>query len=139
MAEGAQSVSELPVKRPRVEEENGGVSVEMELNNGGATELPECMSSVIPGWFSEISPMWPGNFVFHHFWRRAETWRYEFLNTYSSVFVNFFRVLGLYILLFLGCIYLGCIWYFVFRGSWFGLCIDKVYLCSWMMLMEFRV
>lgn len=22
-----------------------------------------CMSSVIPGWFSEISPMWPGGFL----------------------------------------------------------------------------
>ncbi|XP_057774622.1 spermidine synthase 1 isoform X2 [Salvia miltiorrhiza] len=63
MAEAAaQSAGELPVKRPREEEEveNGGVSVEMEANNGAATELPECMSSVIPGWFSEISPMWPG-------------------------------------------------------------------------------
>ncbi|KAI3467505.1 hypothetical protein Pfo_024168 [Paulownia fortunei] len=57
MAEGARSVSELPVKRPREEE---AANVEMEVNNGGVTELPECMSSVIPGWFSEISPMWPG-------------------------------------------------------------------------------
>ncbi|KAG8383160.1 hypothetical protein BUALT_Bualt05G0155700 [Buddleja alternifolia] len=34
----------------------------MEVNNGDATavEVPESLSSVIPGWFSEISPMWPG-------------------------------------------------------------------------------
>ncbi|KAK6160179.1 hypothetical protein DH2020_003560 [Rehmannia glutinosa] len=60
MAEGAQSVSELPVKRPREEEANGGVTVEMDVNDGGVSELPDCISSVIPGWFSEISPMWPG-------------------------------------------------------------------------------
>ncbi|KAK4402812.1 Spermidine synthase [Sesamum angolense] len=40
--------------------DGGGVSVEMELNNGGAAGQPEGFSSVIPGWFSEISPMWPG-------------------------------------------------------------------------------
>ncbi|KAK6160178.1 hypothetical protein DH2020_003559 [Rehmannia glutinosa] len=57
MAEGAQSVSELPVKRPREEEANGGVTVEMDVNDGGVPELPDCISSVIPGWFSEISPM----------------------------------------------------------------------------------
>lgn len=22
-----------------------------------------CMSAVIPGWFSEINPMWPGGFL----------------------------------------------------------------------------
>ncbi|KAL8550482.1 hypothetical protein ACS0TY_009054 [Phlomoides rotata] len=33
---------------------------EIEVNNGGVTEVPEAMPSVIPGWFSEISPMWPG-------------------------------------------------------------------------------
>lgn len=64
MAEGAQPATEFPVKRPREEEENGGASVEMEQNNGSTTKLPDCMSSVIPGWFSEISPMWPGNFLF---------------------------------------------------------------------------
>ncbi|KAL9166214.1 hypothetical protein ABFS82_05G015100 [Erythranthe guttata] len=36
----------------------------MEANNSGtaaaAAELPDSISSVIPGWFSEISPMWPG-------------------------------------------------------------------------------
>ncbi|KAL8546682.1 hypothetical protein ACS0TY_006419 [Phlomoides rotata] len=33
---------------------------EIEVNNGGVTEVPEAMPSVILGWFSEISPMWPG-------------------------------------------------------------------------------
>ncbi|KAL3654090.1 hypothetical protein CASFOL_003771 [Castilleja foliolosa] len=60
MAEGGQSVSELSAKRPREEETNGEVTAEMDVNGGGATELPAGMSSVIPGWFSEISPMWPG-------------------------------------------------------------------------------
>ncbi|CAA2934834.1 Spermidine synthase [Olea europaea subsp. europaea] len=34
----------------------------MEVNNGGgaAADLPDSISSVIPGWFSEISPLWPG-------------------------------------------------------------------------------
>lgn len=65
MAEAAQSAGELPVKRQRGEEEaaNGGASAGMEVNNGAAMELPESMSSVIPGWFSEMSSMWPGEFV----------------------------------------------------------------------------
>ncbi|KAL6491774.1 hypothetical protein OROGR_034139 [Orobanche gracilis] len=59
MAEAAQSAGEMPVKRPREEEVNGSASAEMEVNNGTVTELPESMFSVIPGWFSEIKPMWP--------------------------------------------------------------------------------
>ncbi|KMT07280.1 hypothetical protein BVRB_6g149100 [Beta vulgaris subsp. vulgaris] len=59
--EGIISGTDLPVKRPREEENmsennnNGvnGVSMETE-------EKPNSMSSIIPGWFSEISPMWPG-------------------------------------------------------------------------------
>ncbi|KAF8390384.1 hypothetical protein HHK36_024910 [Tetracentron sinense] len=54
--------ADLPVKRQRedeLENENGvsasSVSVEMEHK-----KEPDCISSVIPGWFSEISPMWPG-------------------------------------------------------------------------------
>ncbi|KAH7515552.1 hypothetical protein FEM48_Zijuj10G0058000 [Ziziphus jujuba var. spinosa] len=47
---------DLPLKRPREEEENG-VSVAMDTE--GKKE-PESISTVIPGWFSEISPMWPG-------------------------------------------------------------------------------
>ncbi|KAK4263252.1 hypothetical protein QN277_028689 [Acacia crassicarpa] len=53
---------DLPVKRQREEEEENGVSaspVSMETDiNGG--KLPNFMSPVIPGWFSEISSMWPG-------------------------------------------------------------------------------
>lgn len=61
MAEEA-NLTELPGKRPREEaaEENGGISVTMEESNGVAAA--ECISTIIPGWFSEISPMWPGKF-----------------------------------------------------------------------------
>ncbi|KAK6115143.1 hypothetical protein DH2020_007412 [Rehmannia glutinosa] len=31
----------------------------MDVNDGGVMELPDCISSVILGWFSEISLMWP--------------------------------------------------------------------------------
>ncbi|KAL6580760.1 Spermidine synthase 2 [Orobanche minor] len=46
--------------------EAGGDEAEMDVNNGGASEveLPGSISSVIPGWFSEISPMWPGNYMY---------------------------------------------------------------------------
>ena len=59
--EGVHGATDLPVKRPREEEEENGVSasaVSMELE--GNKEQPDCISTVIPGWFSEISPMWPG-------------------------------------------------------------------------------
>ena len=59
---------DLPVKRPREEEEqgknmtknngNGVSSVSMETED--SNKLPNSFSSIIPGWFSEISPMWPG-------------------------------------------------------------------------------
>lgn len=53
----AEESVDVPVKRPREEEENGvstsAVGMETEGN-------PDYISSVIPGWFSEISPMWPG-------------------------------------------------------------------------------
>ncbi|KAL9328066.1 hypothetical protein ACSQ67_003069 [Phaseolus vulgaris] len=50
--------SDLPVKRPREEEQDGG-------GNGVPDTLSKLpnhagLSAVIPGWFSEISPMWPG-------------------------------------------------------------------------------
>ncbi|XP_049386665.1 spermidine synthase, partial [Solanum stenotomum] len=58
--------TELPVKRPREEE----AETEMEAannsnnNNGCSTNEKEesspYISSVLPGWFSEISPLWPG-------------------------------------------------------------------------------
>ncbi|XP_059316541.1 spermidine synthase 1 [Lycium ferocissimum] len=52
--------TELPLKRPREEE--------MEVGNNNSSngcnknEKEECpyISSVLPGWFSEISPLWPG-------------------------------------------------------------------------------
>ena len=62
---------DLPVKRPREEEQqqegknmseiNGNEvsSVSMETENSNK-QLPDSFSSVIPGWFSEISSMWPG-------------------------------------------------------------------------------
>lgn len=57
------SATDLPVKRPREEEDNNAA---METENGGAeTKEPSCMSSVIPGWFSEMSPMWPGLLLKH--------------------------------------------------------------------------
>ncbi|GFZ21261.1 spermidine synthase [Actinidia rufa] len=64
MAEESGATADLPVKRPREDgesEDNGGVSVSVEMEDSDCThnEL-ENMSSVIPGWFSEISPMWPG-------------------------------------------------------------------------------
>lgn len=33
------------------------------LENGVSASQPDCISSVIPGWFSEISSMWPGEFL----------------------------------------------------------------------------
>lgn len=55
-------LTEPPVQRPREEaKENGSVSLQMEESNGVAAPA-ECISTIIPGWFSEISPMWPGKF-----------------------------------------------------------------------------
>lgn len=57
------------MKRQRDEEENGvslvsTVSMDMEGGNNkdpdGDGNSNSNISSVIPGWFSEISPMWPG-------------------------------------------------------------------------------
>jgi spermidine synthase len=49
----AESLVESTMKRQRDDQENNGVSVDKDPNANG-------VSSVIPGWFSEISPMWPG-------------------------------------------------------------------------------
>lgn len=59
MAEdGIVGSNELSVKRPREDEPNNGVSapntVAME------SESDDSISSIMNGWFSEISPMWPG-------------------------------------------------------------------------------
>lgn len=61
----AESMVELEssMKRQRDdEEENNGVSVSTMDVEGGDDKDPNGngVSSVIPGWFSEISPMWPG-------------------------------------------------------------------------------
>ncbi|CAM8885782.1 unnamed protein product [Rhodiola kirilowii] len=57
MADEAVIGIDLPVKRAREEElvsnTNGAVMEEDKA-------LPQGVSAVIPGWFSEISPMWPG-------------------------------------------------------------------------------
>lgn len=100
MAEAAQSAGELPVKRPRVDEEevNGGASAEMEVNNGAVEELPESMSSVIPGWFSEMSPMWPGDFhfdfdfVIHTFGRRTVMREFICICDYFCVYILRFHL-----------------------------------------------
>ncbi|CAH9087813.1 unnamed protein product, partial [Cuscuta epithymum] len=60
---GAASGGEFPAKWLREDKQNGvSVRIQMEASNnatnGGGNE--EQFSSIIPGWFSEISPMWPG-------------------------------------------------------------------------------
>ncbi|CAL0314056.1 unnamed protein product [Lupinus luteus] len=49
--ESVVNTIDFPVKRQKENEENGAVSVSNDPNG---------ISAVIPGWFSEISPMWPG-------------------------------------------------------------------------------
>ncbi|XP_010477685.1 PREDICTED: spermidine synthase 1 [Camelina sativa] len=59
----AKESSATDLKRPREEEaaDNGSAAVaSMETENGDQTKEPACFSTVIPGWFSEMSPMWPG-------------------------------------------------------------------------------
>lgn len=51
--------TDLPVKRPREEEENG-VSASIATMEVEGSQEPNGISTVIPGWFSEISPLWPG-------------------------------------------------------------------------------
>ena len=62
-ADGVVGSGDFPVKRAREEEVNGGSAAEaaaadMEIESDNV--LPDSISGVIPGWFSEISPMWPG-------------------------------------------------------------------------------
>ncbi|XP_042499527.1 spermidine synthase 1 [Macadamia integrifolia] len=70
VASASKVSSDLPFKRPREGEEGETVidnsengvsasSLSVEMENGNGKEL-DCISAVIPGWFSEISPMWPG-------------------------------------------------------------------------------
>ncbi|KAF5746606.1 Spermidine synthase 1 [Tripterygium wilfordii] len=58
--EGGALATDLPVKRPREDEENGVPVNTLSMETENNEELPDSISSVIPGWFSEISPMWPG-------------------------------------------------------------------------------
>ncbi|KAJ6903394.1 hypothetical protein NC651_020782 [Populus alba x Populus x berolinensis] len=51
-------VGDLPAKRPREDEENGACAATEAMET--ETNSSDYISSVIPGWFSEISPMWPG-------------------------------------------------------------------------------
>lgn len=70
MAEESGAATDFPVKRQREDEElnhhhnhnHNGVEMEgINDNNSISTNKEsESISSVIPGWFSEISPMWPG-------------------------------------------------------------------------------
>nr|BAJ33639.1 unnamed protein product [Eutrema halophilum] len=61
----AKDASASDLKRPR-EEDEFAAAASMETDNsapsanGDQTKEPACFSSVIPGWFSEMSPMWPG-------------------------------------------------------------------------------
>ncbi|KAF7123957.1 hypothetical protein RHSIM_Rhsim12G0047600 [Rhododendron simsii] len=68
MAEESGAATDFPVKRQREDEElnnnhnHNGVEMEgiNDNNNISTNKESEYISSVIPGWFSEISPMWPG-------------------------------------------------------------------------------
>ncbi|XP_068642345.1 spermidine synthase 1 [Aristolochia californica] len=53
------AATEMPIKRPREcsGTEYNGVNVENMVEEG---KEADCFSSIIPGWFSEINPMWPG-------------------------------------------------------------------------------
>ncbi|KAL0699936.1 hypothetical protein Bca4012_056058 [Brassica carinata] len=52
--DGTKEASATDLKRPREEDDNAAAA------KGNETKEPACFSSVIPGWFSEMSPMWPG-------------------------------------------------------------------------------
>lgn len=73
MAEESGAATDFPVKRQREDEElnnhhnhnHNGVEMEgINDNNSISTNKEsEYISTIIPGWFSEISPMWPGGFL----------------------------------------------------------------------------
>lgn len=66
----AKESSATDLKRPREEDDNGAAAT-METENGDQKKEPACFSTVIPGWFSEMSPMWPGLLLFlsqNKFW-----------------------------------------------------------------------
>ncbi|MCH89141.1 spermidine synthase [Trifolium medium] len=56
-AENTVESTDFPVKRQREDEQlNNGVTVSEIVPQ---EPQPNGLSTVIPGWFSEISPMWP--------------------------------------------------------------------------------
>lgn len=57
---GVGPVADAAAKKP----EENGVSAHALVTGTEGKKQPDCISSVIPGWFSEISPMWPGEFFF---------------------------------------------------------------------------
>ncbi|KAJ7943624.1 Spermidine synthase [Quillaja saponaria] len=57
--ENVVGFTDLPVRKKREEEENGIYASTVSIETDGNKE-PDCISAVIPGWFSEISSMWPG-------------------------------------------------------------------------------
>lgn len=56
--------SDLSIKRPREDEQlvdnSASASASVVVDMEEEPKKPDCFSSLIPGWFSEISPMWPG-------------------------------------------------------------------------------
>lgn len=97
-AEGQESCIlgfELPAKRTREDEElNNVAGMADSVDKNGAEKQQGYISSVIPGWFSEMSQMWPGLsplpllFFF---------WVFLFLYPHPSFFVCFsVRVLFCY-------------------------------------------
>ncbi|KAK7407261.1 hypothetical protein VNO78_09017 [Psophocarpus tetragonolobus] len=59
-AENVVDISDLSVKRQRDEEDGAQNGVSDTLSTLSNDSLYPGFSAVIPGWFSEISPMWPG-------------------------------------------------------------------------------
>ncbi|CAH8298169.1 unnamed protein product [Eruca vesicaria subsp. sativa] len=53
----AKEASATDLKRPREDDDTAAAA---SMDNGEETKEPACFSSVIPGLFSELSPMWPG-------------------------------------------------------------------------------
>lgn len=54
--------ADFPLKRSREEEENGVYVASTVSGETDTGKEADGVSAVIPGWFSEISPMWPGWF-----------------------------------------------------------------------------
>lgn len=63
-AENAVESTDFPMKRQREEDGENGVSQNIASTVSKDQPQPNGLSAVIPGWFSEISPMWPGLFFY---------------------------------------------------------------------------